>query len=287
MASTVLVFDSGVGALSLLPALRASLGNVRILYASDNAAYPYGTRSAEVVIERVTAVMATLHERFAPDLAVIGCNTASTVALPRLRSEFATPVIGVVPAIKPAAAHSRSHCIALVATPATVVRPYTLDLIAQFASHCEVLRLGSSELVDLAEGKLRGTPVEIASLEEILAPLKAQPQAARVDTIVLGCTHFPLLRDELARAWKTPVAWIDSSAAIARRARDLLTQIAGSAAAGASPGRALPDLAIFTGERPDIQALGPALASYGFSGTTVIDMPVTASELAPARPERL
>ena len=283
MPKTVLVFDSGVGALSLLPALRASLPGARILYASDNAAYPYGTRSADGVTRRVAEVLARLNERFAPDLAVIGCNTASTVALPRLRGDLAIPVIGVVPAIKPAAARSRTHCIALLATPATVARPYTTQLIEEFASHCEVLRLGSSELVDIAERKLRGSPVALASIEAILAPLKAEPQAARIDTIVLGCTHFPLLRDELARAWQAPVDWIDSSAAIARRAGEVLAMVTGSIATPTARDRALPDLAIFTRESADLEGLGPALADYGFAGMEIIGMPATAPENALTR----
>lgn len=280
MANTVLVFDSGVGALSLLPALRTSLPGARILYASDNAAYPYGTRNADAVIRRVTEVLAELHERFTPDLIVIGCNTASTVALPRLRCEFAIPIIGVVPAIKPAAQRSRTHCIALLATPATVTRTYTLQLIQDFASHCEVLRLGSSELVDMAEHKLRGRPVTPATLEAILAPLKSEPQAPRIDTIVLGCTHFPLLRDELARAWQAPVEWIDSSEAIARRASGLMAALTSTGAARADQPSALPDLAIFTRESIDITALSPALAGYGFARIEIIDMPVTASDKA-------
>ncbi len=280
MAIAVLVFDSGVGALSLLPALRTALPGARILYASDNAAYPYGTRSAESVTRRVAAVLARLRKRFSPDLVVIGCNTASTVALPRLRCEFSVPVIGVVPAIKPAAQRSRTHCIALLATPATVTRAYTLQLIEDFASHCEVLRLGSSELVDAAEHKLRGKPVPAATMEAILAPLKAAPHAARIDTMVLGCTHFPLLRDELAQAWQSPVDWIDSSDAIARRAGELMGALATDSAAGAEHHQALADVAIFTRASADIQALSPALADYGFTHTEIIDMPATAAEPA-------
>ena len=280
MSDTVLVFDSGVGALSLLPALRASLRGVRVLYASDNAAYPYGTRSADDVTRRVSAVLSRLLEDFSPELIVIGCNTASTVALPRLRSEFSIPVVGVVPAIKPAAASSRSSYIALLATPATVERPYTRQLINDFAGHCQVFSLGSSELADLAEQKLRGSPVAIERLRTLLAPLKAGPHSSQIDTIVLGCTHFPLLRDELAEAWGTPVSWIDSSEAIARRAVELLGERAGCSTSPATAGRDSPGVAIFTRSGADVEALTPALNRYGLGRTRIIAMSAPQSGIA-------
>src|SRR5690606_22891926 len=150
-----------------------------------------------------------------PKLAVVACNTASTVALPRLRSQFALPIVGVVPAIKPAARLSANRIIRLLATPGTVARPYTQKLIDQFAADCEVIRVGSSELVEQAERKLRGEPVDLDLLRRIMAPIIE----GGADTVVLGCTHFPLLQQELQLAAGRPLQWVDSGAAIARRVK--------------------------------------------------------------------
>jgi len=262
----ILLFDSGVGALSLLAELRAALPAAQFIYASDNAAYPYGTRSETVVTERVATVLEALHAQFAPDLIVVGCNTASTVALPRLRTRLTMPVVGVVPAIKPAAALTRTGCMALLATPATVCRSYTQQLIDEFAGGCEVVRLGSSELVELAECKLRGAVIEPGQIARILAPLHTPPRGTRIDTIVLGCTHFPLLADELRIAFGRPVHWVDSAAAIARRAASLLTGDHHSNAGHTGDRRT--DLAVFT-KQPE-PGLLPALARYGFQRMEII-----------------
>lgn len=254
----ILVFDSGVGGLSIVPALRAAVPTAGLVYASDNAFFPYGLRSAGAIVARVAAVLERLDHALQPDLVVVACNTASTVALPEVRRRLAVPVVGVVPAIKPAAAVTASGCIALLATPATVARPYTDELIARFAPGCEVIRLGCSELVALAERKLRGEPPALARLAELLAPLEHHPRAAAIDTIVLGCTHFPLLLPELAEAFPRPVTWLDSSAAIARRAAALM---AGTEPASGERGE---EFAIFTAPADDLDALGPALRERGF-----------------------
>jgi glutamate racemase len=263
----ILLFDSGVGALSLLAELRAALPAARFIYASDNAAYPYGTRSETDVTERVATVLEALHAQFTPDLIVVGCNTASTVALPRLRTRLTMPVVGVVPAIKPAAALTRTGCLALLATPGTVCRSYTQQLIDEFAGGCEVVRLGSSELVALAECKLRGAVIETGEIARILAPLHAPPRGTRIDTIVLGCTHFPLLADELRIAFGRPVHWIDSAAAIARRAASLLADDHHHSNAGQTGERGT-DLAVFT-KQPE-PGLLPALTRYGFKRVEII-----------------
>jgi glutamate racemase len=261
----ILIFDSGVGGLSLLPALRDALPAARQLYVSDNAFFPYGVRPGEAVVARVEHVLTTLQPALDPDLVVVACNTASTVALPALRSRLPVPVVGVVPAIKPAASLTRTGCIALLATPATVARPYTQTLIEQFAPHCEVIRLGCSELVELAERKLRGQRVDPQQLISLLDPLLRHPRAAEVDTIVLGCTHFPLLQPELAAAFARPVAWLDSSTAIARRAASLLAP---------TPHRHDDDeeFAVFTAASQDLEALAPALRARGFTRMQVVPL---------------
>ena len=261
-AREVLVFDSGVGGLSVLGAVAERLPGVRLTYACDNAAFPYGSKPEDALVARVDAVLTTLVERFAPDLLVVACNTASTVALPRLRDRLALPVVGTVPAIKPAVALSRRRVIGLLATPGTVGRAYTRDLIREFAGDCEVVSVGSSELVHLAEAKLRGEAVPQDRLQEILRPFFDRPPARQPDVIVLGCTHFPLLRDELQGAAPAEVAWIDSAEAIAKRVEALLAPIDAAAAP-----RALPHRAVFTAERADVAALAVALRTFGCGET--------------------
>ena len=229
----VLVFDSGVGGLSILAEIRARLPHCEPVYACDNAAFPYGTKAEEELVERVDAVIRALIPAVSPDIVVVACNTASTVALPRIRAHFRKPVVGVVPAIKPAAVASRSGVIGLLATPGTVARPYTQQLIDDFASHCTVHRLGSRRLVEIAEDKLRNKLPDPGEIRDIISPLFVDPA---LDTLVLACTHFPLLRAELEAAMPRPVQLIDSGEAIARRVLDLLPTVANASTQPASPG---------------------------------------------------
>lgn len=218
-APIILVFDSGVGGLSVLAALRERLPGCDYVFACDNAAFPYGTKAEPELVERVAQVVGGLVRHETPELVVIACNSASTVALPRLRERLAQPVIGVVPAIKPAALSSATKVIGLLGTPGTVNRRYTHQLIAEFAPDCRVVSLGSTRLVEIAELALRGVAPDVTELAAIIAPLFADPA---LDTLVLACTHFPLLAAELAAAAPRRVRWIDSGDAIARRAATLL-----------------------------------------------------------------
>ncbi|WP_416885112.1 glutamate racemase [Marinospirillum sp.] len=225
-AQPVLVFDSGVGGLSIIQALRERLPDQGLVYACDNAAFPYGTKDSQWLTERILAVIAPLVEQVQPALLVIACNTASTLVLDQLRQRYPFPVVGVVPAIKPAAAMTRTGVIGLLATQGTIERPYTQQLIDQFAADCEVIKVGASALVELAEQQLAGQPVAKADLLAVLSPLLAYP---RLDTLVLGCTHFPLLQpelDQVARQVGREWQWIDSGAAIARRVLHLLEPLA-------------------------------------------------------------
>lgn len=257
----ILVFDSGVGGLSVLKALRQRLPNCDYVYACDNEAFPYGTRDAATLIERVDRVLHALLAQESPAVVVVACNTASTVVLPHIRAHFSTPIVGVVPAIKPAVAASASRVFGLLGTPGTVQRPYTQQLIDEFASDCQIVRVGSSELVQLAEAALRGQPPAPEQLAEILAPFFASPL---LDCIVLACTHFPLLQDELAAACPRPVRWIDSGEAIARRVESLLLPTCSSAilSGPSKPARAQQN-AIFTVQTADIELLKPALETFG------------------------
>ncbi len=255
----ILVFDSGVGGLSVLAAVREHLPGCEFLFACDNAAFPYGTKGETELIERVDHVVGILARRWAPTLIVIACNSASTLALPRLRSRLSQPVVGVVPAIKPAAAQSTTKVIGLLGTEGTVGRLYTQQLINDFAHGCRVIPLGSSRLVEIAEQAMRGTPPNDAELRHILSPLFAEPA---LDTVVLACTHFPLLSRQLAAAAPRPVHWVDSGAAIARRTASLLPGWRPAADRGFS--------ANFTSPTT-LQGLYPTLADLGCHEITVCD----------------
>ena len=264
---TALVFDSGVGGLSIASEIQKKLPSLRIVYASDNAFFPYGTKGEAELIARVEKVLRVITQAHAIDMIVIACNTASTLALAHCRQVFDLPIVGVVPAIKPASQLTRSGVIGLLATPATIARPYTDELIREYASDHQVIRLGSSELVTLAERKLRGRPVEQSDLDLVLSGFFRQSVdqslARKMDTLVLACTHFPLMRDEIKR-WFTQqqmdILLIDSGEAIARRVEFLLSERTDHM------GKTQPEhLALFTQETAEAKQLLPALSSHGFS----------------------
>jgi glutamate racemase len=259
----ILLFDSGVGGLSVLAEITALLPAWPTAYCADNGFFPYGTKGEVELVDRVEAVLARLIEELDPPLVVIACNTASTVVLPRLRARWPDlPFVGTVPAIKPAAARSRSRTIGILGTPGTVRRAYTQALLDQFAPGCGVVRVGSGELVQLAERRLRGGTVEPHELAPILAPFIAD---FACDTIVLACTHFPLLRPELIAASPRPFDWIDSGRAIAARVATLLAD------AGAEPdGRTGGGVAWFTADEPSVAALAPALLRFGLKQTSIV-----------------
>src|SRR5436305_1716564 len=212
----ILFFDSGVGGLSVLQPTRALLPNAPIVYAADSAGFPYGKRSEAEIASRVPALLGRLVERFHPRLAVIACNTASTIALDHVRSALDLPVVGTVPAIKPAAEISKTRVIGVLGTQATVRQPYVDDLAARFASDCTLVRHGSPELVELAEAKLGGDAVSVDAVRAAASPMFDAPDGERIDTVVLACTHFPLLADELRAAFPG-IACVDGGEGIARR----------------------------------------------------------------------
>jgi len=255
-STQVLVFDSGVGGLSIIKEIRELLPNISITYASDNAYFPYGEKDEAELIERVDSVLHHLVEMFKPQVIVVACNTASTVALPRVRDRFEQDIIGVVPAIKPAAQLSKSKCIALLATPGTIQRPYTKQLITDFADDCEVLTLGSSDLVNIAEAKLRGEAIHKDEIEGALSPLLEHESFHLVDTIVLACTHFPLLKQELAAVVGKDLLWVDSGEAIARRLKSILES---SAIESTGQAKQPKYRSIFTVNNQQAQELIPAL----------------------------
>jgi len=256
----VLVFDSGVGGLSVFQEIAALRPDIRLTYAADNAAFPYGTKTESELVARVSSVIRVLTDRLQPDILVIACNTASTTALDAVRQFLSIPVIGVVPAIKPAAASSRARAIGLLGTNGTVASSYTRALIAQFAGDCRVVTCGAPELVEAAERKIQGMPSDIPAIRTVLARLFGAPYGDKIDTVVLGCTHFPLLRDELAQAAPHPVAWMDSGAAIARRVDTILGP------ADPSAPRSGNAQALFTAETPAVARMRAGLESFGITG---------------------
>jgi glutamate racemase len=249
----LLFFDSGVGGLSVLAPTLALLPKAPIVYVADSAAFPYGTRSEAEIAERVPALLAKLVERFAPRLAVIACNTASTIALDHARAALDLPIVGTVPAIKPAAEMSSSRVIGVLGTEATVRQPSVDDLAARFAADCAIVRHGSPELVALAEAKLAGEPVSIEAVRAATQPLFDAPGGERIDTIVLACTHFPLLEEELHAAFPG-VANVHGGSGIARR-------IAWLTRGQDWPEQRPPGRVLFTGGHP--ASLERALAAFG------------------------
>ena len=252
----VLFFDSGVGGLSVLARARALLPRMPVVYAADSAGYPYGTRTEAEIAARVPALLGRLAERYRPRLIVIACNTASTIALAGVRAALDLPIVGTVPAIKPAAEISRTRVIGVLGTEATVRQAYVDNLAAEFAADCLVLRHGSADLVAAAEARLRGLAVAPDRYAAALAGLLDQPGGARIDTIVLACTHFPLVEPELAAAAGRAIAFVDGSAGIARRVAHLTRD-------DDWPDWPREGIAVFTRLGPDEQALAPSLARYG------------------------
>jgi glutamate racemase len=219
-SAPILFFDSGVGGLSVLAPTLKLIPNAPIVYAADSAGYPYGKKTDAELASRIPALLGRLVERYQPRLAVIACNTASTIALDHVRSALDLPVVGTVPAIKPAAEVSKSRVIGVLGTEATVRQPYVEDLAAKFAADCTIIRHGSPELVELAEAKLGGEDISVDAVRSAAQPLFNAPNGDRIDTIVLACTHFPLLEDELAVAFPG-IAYVHGGDGIARRIANL------------------------------------------------------------------
>jgi glutamate racemase len=247
-APTIVVFDSGLGGLTVYQEVAKLLPGARYVYCADDACFPYGALDETALNARVLAVMQAIMQRYSPDLVIVACNTASTVALPALRERFETPFVGTVPAVKPAATASRSKLISVLGTEGTVQREYTRALIRDFASDCEVTLVGSARLAGLAEADLRGDTVDDGEVAREIAPCFVEKDGRRTDVVVLGCTHYPLLLERLQRLAPWPVEWLDPAPAIARRVADLLE----GAADGVVEAR---PAAVFTSGEPPLEAL--------------------------------
>jgi len=252
---TILVFDSGLGGLTVYREVKQARPDAHFIYVADDALFPYGALDEDLLIRLVVSLMERLVESHAPDLVVIACNTASTIALPSLRAQLAVPFVGTVPAIKPACAASTSKMVSVLGTEATVAREYTRALIREFAGGCAVTLVGSPRLAALSEAALAGAPVEDAAIAAEIASCFMSDGGKRTDTVVLACTHYPLLRERFERLAPWPVAFIDPAPAIARRVTDLIGQ--------AGPANGATARAIFTSGKPLPAGLIVTLRQYG------------------------
>jgi len=260
-AAPILMFDSGVGGLSVLAALRRLLPQAPVIYVADNAGLPYGQKTEAEIAARVSGLLGRMTERLRPRLVCIACNTASTIALSAVRDVLEVPIVGTVPAIKPAAALTRTGVIGLLGTEATIRQGYVDRLEADFAADKTLLRHGAPDLVTAAEARLRGAPVDPAAFARAAAALRAMPNGDRIDTVVLACTHFPLIAADLAAVFGPGVRFIDGADGIARRIAHLTH--------GQQFERREPDLALFTRDEPGLADLAPALGDAGLERIAV------------------
>jgi len=267
----VLLFDSGMGGLTVARAVRQQLPDAHLTYSADNAAFPYGAWKEDALVRRIVMVIGELIARTEPHLVVIACNTASTVALAQLREAYHLPFVGTVPAIKPAAAQTKSGIIGVLATPGTVSREYTHSLIHTYAYHCKVFLHGAKRLAEIAELKLKGRAVDWDELKEEIGPVFRRRDGKRTDVVVLGCTHYPLLIEDMEKVQPWPVSYIDPAPAIARRVADVLDETPLRDA-----GRAVPPhgTVILTSNRGSAAESLSAYAAMGFPAPEFIDLPV-------------
>jgi glutamate racemase len=262
----ILVFDSGVGGLTVFREIACARPDARLVYAADDALFPYGKVPEAELVSRVVALMGELIGAHAPDLVVIACNTASVQVLPALRERYAVPFVGTVPAIKPACAASQTKLVSVLGTEATVAREYTHALIRNFAQGCDLTLVGSARLAALAEDALAGRPVDDEAIRAEIAPCFVSDGSERTDTVVLACTHYPLLLDRFERLAPWLVRWIDPAPAIARR----VVELVGPATGMPAPAQAR---AFFTsGRRPSADLLA-ALAEFGLESGALTRTP--------------
>jgi glutamate racemase len=274
----ILMFDSGLGGLTVARAVRALLPDAHYLYGADIAAFPYGAWDEPLLVERIVAVMARLIAEARPDVVVVACNTASTLALARLRDAFTVPFVGTVPAIKPAAEQTTSRIIGVLATPGTVNREYTRALIDTYAFHCSVMLHGAPHLAALAEAKLMGAAPDPAAVRREIAPVFRRRGGRRTDAVVLGCTHYPLLLPDLEAASPWPVSFIDPAPAIARRVASIVATLFARPPEAADPA---PDGTVFLTASGASSSLA-VYAGQGFARPVLVDIPGAAQSPSPA-----
>jgi len=255
----VLVFDSGIGGLTVLREARVLMPERSFVYVADDAGFPYGGWEEEALKARLISLFRDLLHRFDPEVAVVACNTAFTLAGADLRAAFPhMKFVGTVPAIKPAAERTRSGLVSVLATPGTVKRAYTRDLIQSFASQCHVRLVGSVSLASMAEAYIRGEGVDDEALTAEIRECFYERQGARTDIVVLACTHYPFLANVFRRLAPWPVDWIDPAEAIARQARRIVPVM------DVLRADSRPDRVVFTSDSPDF-ATRRLMQGFGLS----------------------
>ncbi|WP_028034670.1 glutamate racemase [Chelativorans sp. J32] len=254
----ILFFDSGIGGLSVVKEARILLPDHPYVYVADDAAFPYGAWEEQALRDRLVELFGGLITRFTPSLIVIACNTASTLAIADLRQAYPDQqFVGTVPAIKPAAERTRSGLVSVLATPGTVKRQYTRDLISAYASKCYVRLVGSENLAQLAEQYMREGFVDEEAVRAEIAPCFIEQDGRRTDIVVLACTHYPFLVNRMRKTAPWPVDWIDTSEAIARRALTLARTLPPAVRPEG------PDSAYFTSGNPPA-SLRRLVSGFGF-----------------------
>ena len=242
----VLVFDSGIGGLTVLREARVLMPERNFVYVADDAGFPYGGWNEPELKSRILGLFEEFLQSFDPALVIIACNTAFTLAGAALREKFPDMTfVGTVPAIKPAAERTRSGLVSVLATPGTVKRAYTRDLIQSFATQCHVRLVGSQNLARMAEGYIRGERLSDDEVLQEISDCFLEKDGRRTDIVVLACTHYPFMANTFRRIAPWPVDWIDPAEAIARQARRLLPAV-GHLKSGETP-----DVAHFTSGTPD------------------------------------
>lgn len=259
--SPILFLDSGIGGLSVMKAAAKLMPHQKFLYAADYAGAPYGTKSEAEIASRVPALLGRLAERYKPSLITIACNTACTIALSHVRAALNVPIVGTVPAIKPASLATKTGVIGLLGTQATIRQPYIDRLKNKFATDFIMLRHGAPELVHAAEAKMRGEPVDMKIIQDAIQGLTAQEHGQCLDHIIMGCTHFPLLVDELSEKAPNDIIFLDGADGIARQIKRLMIENDTPPATQGTPQHHF----ITSGDLDDINAYKPALQAFGFA----------------------
>lgn len=263
MKPTILLYDSGMGGLTIYDEIRKVLPHAHYLYCFDNAFFPYSEKSETVLIERAVKIVQKIAEKQPLDMVVVACNTASTVVLPALREHFQFPIVGTVPAIKPAAAISESKTIGLLATKGTVSRSYVDELIAKYAQDCIVEKIGTTDLVEIVEEKQRTGRVDMARLQKVVEDWQDH---STLDTVILGCTHFPLIKNELQQVLPKVKYFVDPGIGIAKRVLSLLEEVK------FNQNNELVNEAFCTSETSSFEIKRQIMQDWGFNQLSVIDV---------------
>lgn len=258
-----LVFDSGVGGLTIAEAIRQTAPDWVVDYAADSGFFPYGLKTDEELKARLPGLCEALVRAANPDVLVIACNTASTLSLADIRARLQVPVVGTVPAIKPAAEMTQTGVIGVLATPGTVRRAYLDDLERDFAMGVTVIRRGTAGLVDAAERIVRGMEVEADAVANAVKPIFDGPDGMRIDVVVLACTHFPLVRDAIQAVCPPGVRLIDTGEAVARQVLRVAPE---TVTLGSEP------VAWVTGGVANRAALAPVLERFGYGRVETLDI---------------